>query len=219
MKKIKGVIFDLDGTIADTLPLCIAAFRKSVEPLAGRSITDQEIIATFGPSEEGTISALVPQHYEKGVASYLHIYETLHHTCNDPFPGIAAILADLKSKRIKIAMVTGKGTHSTAVSLKQFQLNEYFEIIETGSPEGPRKADGIRNVLTIWNTLHQDEVIYIGDSPNDIVASKQAGIAVVAAAWADTAEPEKLVALEPDFIFYTVDDFANWLRSNVFSSE
>ncbi len=49
MKKIKAVIFDLDGTLADTLPLCIQAFRQSVEPLIKRSISDDDIIATFGP--------------------------------------------------------------------------------------------------------------------------------------------------------------------------
>jgi beta-phosphoglucomutase-like phosphatase (HAD superfamily) len=58
--KIEAVIFDLDGTIANTLPLCIAAFRKSIEPLLQASISDEEIIATFGPSEEGTIRKLIP---------------------------------------------------------------------------------------------------------------------------------------------------------------
>ena len=58
LKKIKALIFDLDGTIGDTLPLCIKAFRRSIEPLIGRSVSDAEIIATFGPSEEGTIMAL-----------------------------------------------------------------------------------------------------------------------------------------------------------------
>ncbi|MEO6455514.1 MAG: HAD hydrolase-like protein [Ginsengibacter sp.] len=78
MQKIKAVIFDLDGTLANTLPLCIKAFRQSVEPLIMRSISDAEIIATFGPSEEGTIMALAPGNYDKGIADYLHFYESLH---------------------------------------------------------------------------------------------------------------------------------------------
>lgn len=45
--KIKTVIFDLDGTIANTLPLCIAAFRKSVEPYLNAGLSDEDIIATF----------------------------------------------------------------------------------------------------------------------------------------------------------------------------
>ncbi|MGQ1947507.1 HAD family hydrolase [Geofilum sp. OHC36d9] len=59
MRKIKAVIFDLDGTLGNTIPLCIEAFRKSIEPLIGKKLSDQEITSTFGPSEEGTIKVLV----------------------------------------------------------------------------------------------------------------------------------------------------------------
>ena len=45
MQKIKAVIFDLDGTLANTLPLCIRAFREAVSPLIQRPLTDEEIIA------------------------------------------------------------------------------------------------------------------------------------------------------------------------------
>jgi phosphoglycolate phosphatase/pyrophosphatase PpaX len=91
MKKIKAVIFDLDDTLANTLPLAIQAFRKSIEPLVKRTIADTEIIASFGPSEEGTIMVLAPEHYEEGVAGYLQHYKALHHMCPVPFGGIRAL--------------------------------------------------------------------------------------------------------------------------------
>ena len=47
MKKIKAVIFDLDGTLANTLPLCIQSFRQSVEPLINRSISDADRTEIF----------------------------------------------------------------------------------------------------------------------------------------------------------------------------
>jgi len=56
---IKAMIFDLDGTIGNTLPLCIKAFRETIETFMKRKISDEEIIATFGPSEEGTIYSLI----------------------------------------------------------------------------------------------------------------------------------------------------------------
>lgn len=212
---IKGIIFDLDGTIANTLPLCIAAFRKSVEPLAGKALSDEEIVATFGPSEEGTIMALVPQHYDQGVADYLLHYETMHNICEGPFEGITELIADLRAKGVKIAMVTGKGKYSTDISLKQFGMTNDFEFIETGSPEGPRKVQGIEIVLNSWPELTKDEVIYVGDAPSDIHASRAAGIAVIAAAWAETAEPELLIPLQPDELFYTVEEFAGWVNKRI----
>jgi phosphoglycolate phosphatase-like HAD superfamily hydrolase len=130
-------------------------FRQSIEPLALRALSDEEIIATFGPSEEGTIQTLIPDHYEQGIVNYLQFYESLHDICPDPFPGIAALLNQIKAKGIRIAMVTGKGQHNTA--------------------------------------------------------SRKAGIRVVAAAWAETAEPKKLKAQNPDHLFYSIDEFAAWL--------
>ena len=215
MQKLKALIFDLDGTIADTLPLCIQAFRQSIEPLTGRTLTDADIIAEFGPSEEGTIRALAPNHYDKGVADYLQFYEALHGQCSDPFEGIIPLLSMLKTKGFKIAMVTGKGGHSTAISLRQFNLLSYFELLQTGSPAGPRKAQGIQLILDQWSGIEKQEVLYVGDAPSDITACRKAGIPIAAAAWAATAEPEKLMALHPDYLFYTIPDFTAWLQLNI----
>lgn len=215
MQKIKAVIFDLDGTLANTLPLCIQAFRKSVEPLIKRSISDDEIIATFGPSEEGTIMALAPNHYNKGVSDYLHFYESLHEMCPSPFDGIKEILETLRNNGVHISMVTGKGKHSTDISLKYFGLTHFFEIIETGSPDGARKAAGIQIILNALKDIKSDEVIYVGDASSDIIASRKVGVPVVAAAWAETAEPEKLKELKPDELFYTMKDFSNWMADKI----
>jgi phosphoglycolate phosphatase/pyrophosphatase PpaX len=214
MKKIKGVIFDLDGTLGNTLPLCIEAFKKSVEPLVGKSISEEEIVATFGPSEEGTIQALVPDKYDEGLSDYLHFYETLHEMCPAPFDGITDLLNDLKGKQIRIAMVTGKGVKSTKITLHKFGITHYFETIETGHSKGARKPEGIKAVLDYFQELGKDEVIYVGDAPSDISASKEAGVSIVAAAWADTSQPEKLAELKPDKLFYSINDFSDWLISN-----
>jgi phosphoglycolate phosphatase-like HAD superfamily hydrolase len=137
---LRGVIFDLDGTLADTLPLCIAAFRASIEPVAGRRISDEEIIATFGPSEEGTIPALAPQSFDDCLEEYLRHYESLHDAYSVPFDGIASLLDELRSAHVSLAVVTGKGSRSTAISLKVLGLEKYFTLIRAGSPRGPEKT-------------------------------------------------------------------------------
>lgn len=212
--KIKTIIFDLDGTIADTLPLCIAAFKKSIEPILNKEISDEEIMATFGPSEEGTIRKLIPAKEEEGVKQYLQHYQQLHYRCPVAFDGIADLLNFLSSKGIQLAMVTGKGIHSTRISLNQFDLEKYFEILETGSPNGPNKVAGIKNVL---NKLNADinESIYVGDAPSDIKYCKEIGIPIAAAAWAETTNAEELKSLNPDWLFYTVSDFKTWLSNHL----
>jgi len=215
MQILKSVIFDLDGTIANTIPLCILAFRKSIEPLINRPLSDEEIIATFGPSEEGTILALAPNQYDQGIADYLHFYEALHDMCPTPFAGIVDLLTALQNKHVRIAMVTGKGKYCTDLTLQKFGISHFFEIIETGQPGGPRKVEGIQKVLDYFENIPKSDIVYIGDTPGDIVASKQVGISVLAAAWADSAEPEKLKELNPDGLFYQIEDLKKWLLERI----
>jgi len=57
-----GMIWDLDGTLADTLPVCVAAFRHVFEGYEGRRYSDEEIVAMFRMSEEGVIRRVMPAH-------------------------------------------------------------------------------------------------------------------------------------------------------------
>ncbi|SDM39198.1 phosphoglycolate phosphatase/pyrophosphatase PpaX [Catalinimonas alkaloidigena] len=207
---LQAVIFDFDGTLADTLPLCIAAFRNAIEPATGRSLSDEEIVATFGPSEEGTIQALAPAHYDTCLRAYLTHYETLHDEYPHPFEGIVALLEALQSRNVRIGLVTGKGRQSTEISLNRLALAPYFEHIETGSPQGPRKVDGIRTMLTAWG-LEPAQAVYVGDAPSDILASQEVGIPVVSVALTPLAEPKKLASLRPDALVHSVEELHTWL--------
>ena len=216
MQTIKAVIFDIDGTLANTIPLCIEAFRQAVEPLVHRHLSDDEIVATFGPDEEGSIKALAPDDYKQGTIDFLQCYKALHNDiCSVPFDGITDLLSTLKSKGVRLAIATGKGKESSDVSLQRFELTGFFDMIENGSPEGSRKAEAIGNILHSFGDIKKEEVIYVGDSPDDIRDSRKAGIPVVAAAWAETAKKDELNELHPDELFTTVQDFATWLYTKI----
>lgn len=208
--KLKGIIFDFDGTLANTLPVCIDAFHRAIEPLAGRTFSDAEIIATFGPSEEGTIKALAPDRFDEGVRSYLEHYAALHDQCRGLIPGMDELLQFLQAKKIRLALVTGKGAGSLKISFDKLGIAGYFDVIETGSVEGVVKARGIRSVLDQW-AMRNEDVVYVGDAPSDILACREAGVRVVAAAWETTADADALLKLAPDEIFYSLDEFKEWL--------
>lgn len=212
--KLRGVIFDLDGTLANTLPMGIVAFRRAIEPLAGRMLTDAEIVATFGPSEEGTIWALAPEHYDVGIADYLRHYEALHDMVPEPFPEMRELLADMKARGVRLGLVTGKGARSAEFSLRRFGLENTFEAVETGDPTGPRKAEGIGRILAGWG-VEPAEAVYVGDSPSDVTAAREAGVAVVGAAWAETTDRDLLAAEKPDALLATVGELKDWLIDRV----
>jgi phosphoglycolate phosphatase/pyrophosphatase PpaX len=150
---------------------------------------------------------------QEGIEAYLHHYRAMHHTCPSAFDGIKELLEMLSGKGVKLAMVPGKGLHSARISLKQFGLESYFEVLETGSPDGPDKVKGIRNVLS---RLGADPKLslYVGDAPSDIRYCKEVGIPIVAAAWASTTDANALIPLQPDWLFYTVDEFKDWADAN-----
>lgn len=211
---INGVIFDFDGTLADTLPLCIRAFRASIEPHLGRPVSDAEIIATFGPAEQGTINALIPHAYEEGVAAYLTHYEQYHTDYPDLFPGIASLLNELQTKQVRMALVTGKGERSAALSLAFYQLTSYFSAFGYGDLSANSKTGNINRIVAEWGLI-PDTVLYVGDAPSDIMACRKAGVPIAAAAWASTAEPTALAKLNPDRLFESVDLFRDWLINQV----
>jgi phosphoglycolate phosphatase/pyrophosphatase PpaX len=203
--------FDLDGTIGNSLPFCIDAFRRAIDPFMNRSFCDKEIVSTFGPSEEGTIKALIPEHYDEGVEQYLYHYKALHKCCPKPFEGMEDIMRELKKKGIRIAMVTGKGKKSTDITLEYFEITDLFECIETGSINGSRKSEGISCVLNYFK-IKPEEAYYIGDAPSDIVASQQVGVRIISAAWADGVDLEELKRLKPDKLMFTIKEFAEFCK-------
>ncbi|HEY6677118.1 MAG TPA: HAD family hydrolase [Terrimicrobium sp.] len=212
--RVKAILLDLDGTIGNTLPLCITAFRESIEPLVGRTLTDDEIVATFGPSEEGTIAVLLPEQRAEGLDRYLRRYEELHCRWPSPFEGIPEILSYLKAKRIFVGLITGKGRRSTELTLENYGLEDYFDVIKTGASSGPVKDRRIEEVIEEFS-LAREEILYVGDAPSDVKACRDYNIKIAAAAWAPTANAAELEQMRPDFLFSSVLAFSDFLRKNL----
>lgn len=105
---IKTAIFDFDGTLADTIPLCREAFRRAIQKLDGRILTDEEIERQFGPDDLGVIQKLIPgkpELHERGRELFIHYYRKLHaDLAPAPFPGTAELLSTLRNLGIRLAM-------------------------------------------------------------------------------------------------------------------
>jgi phosphoglycolate phosphatase-like HAD superfamily hydrolase len=211
--RVRGVIFDLDGTLANTLHVSIASFKLALEPLIGRTLSEREIMQTFGPTEEGTVKFLAPDFYDIGIVRYNQEYRKMHSICPEPFEGIVQLLHVLKNHKVKLAIVTGKALESTQISLEVLGLASFFDLIETGSPVQAIKDKSIRNVLSKWSDLDKNEVIYVGDTVVDIESSKKVGIRIASAAWSDLADIQALEKHNPTNIFYSVAAFAYWIKT------
>ena len=210
------VIFDLDGTTGDTLPMAITAFSEVFRELTGGYISDEGISRYFGPSEEGTLRGILPAgKVQAGLALYLKHYAELHdRMCPKPFDGVRELIAEIKRRGAVCALVTGKARKSLDISLQKFGMTDAFDAIETGIAERPIKAEGIRRVLEKFGVA-SEETLYVGDAPGDITAARELSCHVASAAWASTAEPDTLEKMNPGMVFYDVKTLAEYLAARL----
>lgn len=204
------MIFDLDGTLADTLDVCIEAFQFAIKAHTGEQLSPAEVVALWGPTEEGVLRAAVGPEWEESVETFLSEYERLHVSVPEPFPGIRGLLTHLRTVGIPTAVVTGKGPRSAQISLEVLGIEDAFDAVEAGSIDGAIKAQKISHILDRWD-VPATAVVYVGDHPHDAVEARKAGTMAVAAAWSHHTDVEMLRRSGPDEYFDSSQEFAAWL--------
>jgi pyrophosphatase PpaX len=210
---IKGMMFDLDGTLADTMPLCARTFQYIFKKFLGREISEAEIIQMFGPTEEGIIQNTIPDKAEEALACYVEKYREFHSICESPFEGISSMLEFLQKKDMKLAVVTGKGVESARISMEYLELDRFFSLVETGTPNGACKPEAFERVLNRWKLL-PEEVGYVGDTPYDMQSARSVGLQPLGAGWAPDSTVQK-TTFNGFPIFTTVDQLVVWLGNHI----
>lgn len=210
---IKAIIFDLDGTLADTLSIVLEAFHATTTPRFGRKLEKQDITQYFGLNEEGILQNLFPDTWQDAFADYLRHYELAHQHCTELFSGLPALLERLKHLGVPLAIVTGKGAPGTLISKRLLGLDRWFDRIETGAAHAPIKPDCIRRILHDWR-MAPENTLYVGDSLYDISAAREVGMRIASVGWASTADRHQLLVHNPDQLFDRVDEFSEWCLCN-----
>jgi len=120
--KLKGFIFDLDGTLINSLPVVRTSLNSTLLKFTGRVYNDNELSALFGPSEEGIFKKLFPNSWREVLQFYLNKYDRVHRQYAKPFPGVIETLTLLQERKMRLALVSGKGPGSMEISLKHSGL-------------------------------------------------------------------------------------------------
>ncbi len=215
MKKYKGIIFDIDGTLTSTNELIFATFNYIAEKYEGRKYSDEEIIAMFGPTEDVILKEKFNgDKFSEVYNEYYKFYRENHPKMADLYPGIVDILNDIKSKDIKIAIFTGKGRKTTDITLEILDIKKYFDLIVTGDDVKNHKPspEGIFRFIDTFN-LNKNKVLMVGDSVADIIASREAGIDIASVVW-DSYAKDEVMRLNPIY-FETVNSFRTWLLERI----
>jgi len=207
---LRGIVFDLDGTIAETFPMAIDLVGRTIERHGGGTLTAEEVIAYFGPTEQGILRAALGEGWEAAWEDYLAAYVPAHRMCPRPFPGMTEAIREAHARGCRIGLVTGKTATTGALSLEVFGIADLFDGVEGGAMDEIVKAERIATLLGAWH-LRPDAAAYVGDVPGDVREARTAGVAAVAAAWSAFADRDALAAEQPDLLFDDVASFAEWL--------
>ncbi|MFJ7826729.1 HAD family hydrolase [Psychrobacillus sp. NPDC096623] len=211
---MKAIIFDFDGTIADTLPVCFYAFQAVFKEFDNMEVNSDEIKAMFGPSETGIIREnLVDKNHDKAIELYYEKYIEKHRELVIDNEEINHLLYRLKREGYKLGIVTGKAERSLVISLECLNMNELFDVIITGDdvyipkphPEGVNKA---LELLNVKNT----EAVFLGDSDADILAGKQANVHTIGVHWLPNYQTLEF-SVQPDQMFGSVNEFIQSLTN------
>lgn len=213
MCAFRCVIFDMDGTLTQTNQLIFDSFNYIARKYQGREYSEPEITAMFGPPEEVALLHIVgKERIDTVLQEYLEFYRKNHSKLARLYPGIVELLEFLKQRHRFIALYTGKGIHTTSITLEEFGIRHYFDYIVTGNDVVNHKpsAEGIRKIMAHFG-LKPDEVLMVGDSVADVKASHEAGVKIAAVLW-DSYAKDKVLQMQTDYQFYTVEELTRWMK-------
>ncbi|MDP2300868.1 MAG: HAD family hydrolase [Ignavibacteria bacterium] len=206
MKKFKGIIFDIDGTLTSTNELIFASFNHITEKYMNKTMTPKEIISLFGPTEDQIIEGWFNENHQEVKDDYYSYYSDNMLDSADLYPGIRELLTFLKSKNVKLSIYTGKGRSAALITLEKLNIDHIFDMIVTGSDVKDHKPspEGINVFLEKFN-LSPDEVLMIGDAPADVIAARRAGVKIASVVW-DSYAKEEVLSLGSDYLFESVEE-------------
>ncbi len=206
MKKFKGILFDLDGTLLDTTPLIINSFQYAFAEVCKRQITAAEVFPFFGKPLRAAMETLAPDQAEELLQAFRKYNLANHDDMVTIFPGIAETLSVLKDKGLKLAIVTSKGSNLALRGLQLFDLAKHFNVIigmEDCQQHKPHPEPVLKALQKL--ELSADECLMVGDSSFDVISAHQAGVAAVAVSWTNVDRPA-LIASEPEYLIERIEE-------------
>lgn len=182
MKKI--VILDFDGTLADTKPVIVNTFHRTLSAMHLPPHTDAEIAATIGLPLLEAFPVLEPM--SAGMAQacthcYRHIFEDVNRELGVPmFPQVAATLRQLHARGLLLTIATSRGHQSVCQFIHTFHLNHIISYVVGAEDVTLAKphAEPVSKTLAHFSLEPADAVV-VGDTHFDILMGRNAGCTTI----------------------------------------
>jgi phosphoglycolate phosphatase len=211
-----AIIFDLDGTLADSTD-CVVAAAQAVAAQAGiTGVSDDAIRSRIGEPLGPMLAALFGASGDvlaQMVADYSATYVRLTATLERPFAGSTKLLEALRAQGWALAIATGKGQHGAENAMRRMGMDHHFDTIHgilPGTPGKPHPAV-LQRALDALGVAAEDAIM-IGDTTFDMDLSAALGVRNAAVAWG-VHSAELLRGRQPDFFAKDMAALLTWLTT------
>jgi HAD superfamily hydrolase (TIGR01509 family) len=203
MRKVKLVIFDLDGTLVDSRKDIATNFDAGLRAVGVKLSRHKLLMLVDGSPLEKTFKMAVPNGTEKQLKTFLRAFKASQKSRGpnvETYPGVRSMLRKLsKQPGIQLAVATARPKHNADRILKSLGLTHYFQDV-MGTDESHLKHKPAPDILFhVANNLRvaPKNSIYVGDTHTDIGAANNAGMGSVALTYG-MGKPAELRAQRPD---------------------
>lgn len=200
--KFNAFIFDLDGTLLDTMPDLVFLTNRILREVGAPEHTQEEILGYIGAGVRRLIYMALPpdaspEQTERAMELWNeHFAEYHEHTV--PYEGIVELLAELRHRGCALGVVSNKLQSGVDVVMDA-KLPGAVDVMYGESDVTPRKPDPA-GILKAMEALGADpaSTLYIGDSPSDAVAAHRAGCRAAAVTWGYRPKSDFENSSDPD---------------------
>lgn len=197
--RCQAVLFDMDGTVLDTLADLDGAVNRSLAEFGLPAVPLQQVRAALGNGAARLIHACVPQGtgpaLEQAVLDFYRPWYAAHcRVETGPYPGIVPLMERLKEAGLALALISNKPDEAVQ-ELAAFFFPGLLDAAVGERPGVPRKPDPA-SALDAARRLGvpPERCVYVGDSEVDVATALNAGMEGVAVAWGFRDEPELVKA-------------------------
>lgn len=213
--RYKAVLFDMDGTVLDTLGDLTNAVNH-VLALYGMPQREKRDVAGFlGNGAAHLLAKSVPAGTsEETLAEMLRVYQPWYDShcaiLTAPYPGVLPMMEALRKAGVKQAVISNK--QDSAV--RQLAEQHFPGLLEVAVGESAtvRRKPNPDAVLAALREMHvaREDAVYVGDTEVDLRTAENAGLACAAVGWGFRTE-EQLRTAGAGHVFHTADELLNWL--------
>lgn len=188
MKKYDTVIFDMDGTLLNTIEDIADSVNYILKKYGYKERTIDEINSFVGKGagilmEKALPDGINKRDFEKYLEEYKEYYLKNNNIKTSPYEGIIEMLAELSDRNYKIAVVSNKND-SNIKDLNKIYFNDYIKTAIGESKSVNRKpAPDMVNIALEELCSKAENAVFVGDSDVDIHTAKNAGMPCVSVCW------------------------------------